>query len=200
MSDVVWGALIFAGLAAFALIFVGFRHRKELGEKIAFISRIRIGPGGIDISFYEKAVEEKEGRRPARRQSEEILGRINGGRILWVDDTPQNNEPEIAALRERGVEVDCATSNEKALELAAAGAYDLVLSDIDRGSEGEKAGLELPVRLREAGVQAPIAFYVGHADRPATDRGNRVFDTPTELFQYIGEQLGRPREKDATPT
>lgn len=192
MEDAVLIALIFALLFAFSLVFLAFRYRAEVGERISGISKLRVGADGIDVEFYERAVQQKEGHTISRDQGERTLSRIGAGRILWVDDDPSNNELEIAALRERGVDVDCATNNEEALDRVAddPAAYDLILSDIDRGAEGSKAGLALPPRLRAAGVEAPIAFYVGHADRPTTDEGDRVFDAPSKLFEYIGDQLG----------
>ena len=200
MGDVVVITLIFAVLLALILVFFGIRHRKEVGELIPLLRKIAIGPRGINIEFYEKAVLEKEGHRIPRDQSEHTLRRIGKGRILWVDDDPTNNDLEIAALKERGVAVDSATSNEEALDRVALdpAAYDLVLSDIDRGPEGKKAGLELPPRLRAAGVKAPMAFYVGQIDRPTTDLGDPVFAAPSKLFEYIGDQLGRSlQEKGA---
>lgn len=197
MGDAILIALIFAALFALMLVFFGLRHRQEVGERIRHIRTIGVGATGINIEFYEKAVLQKEGHRISREQSEQVLEKIEEGRVLWVDDDPDNNELEIAALRDRRVAVDCATSNDEALDRVSVdpGAYDLILSDVDRGPEGKKAGLELPPRLRGAGVQAPIAFYVSHLDRPTTDLGDPVFASPSKLFEYIGEQLGGGRHR-----
>lgn len=197
MGDAVLIALIVALIFLFMLVFFGLRHRQEAGERISNIKRLRFGPEGINIEFYEKAVLAKEGYQLPRTSGEATLRRIRGGRVLWVDDEPANNELEIEALRGREVDVDCATSNDEALEHISAdpAAYDLILSDIARGSEGPRAGLELPAKLHASGVEAPIAFYVGSVDRPATDAGDPVFAAPTALFEYIGDQLGgRSRE------
>jgi CheY-like chemotaxis protein len=191
MGDAVLTALIFAALFVFMLVFFGLRYRQEVGERIRHIRAIGVGASGINIEFYEKAVLQKEGRSLSPDESERTLRKIEEGRILWVDDAPHHNELEIAALRGRGVAVDSATSNDEALDRVSADpdTYDLVLSDVDRGPVGTKAGLELPQRLRAAGVQTPIAFYVGHLDRPTTDLGDPVFAAPSKLFEYIGEQL-----------
>lgn len=191
MGDAVLIVLIFAALFLFMLVFFSLRYRTEVGELIGHLRTFRLGPRGISVEFYEKAVLQKEGQRPPRERSEATMRRIGAGRVLWIDDQPGNNELEIEALRDRGVEVDLATSNAEALDSVATdpARYDLVLSDIDRGDEGAKAGLELPPRLRAAGVEAPIAFYTGTVERPTTDLGDRVFASPSKLFDYIGEQL-----------
>lgn len=79
-------------------------------------------------------------------------------RVLWVDDIPRNNSYLIAALQERGVEVDTALSTDEGLAKFAAQRYDVVVTDMGR-AEGRTAGIDLVRRLRALGTQVPLYIY-----------------------------------------
>nr|WP_186329711.1 response regulator [Variovorax boronicumulans] len=81
-----------------------------------------------------------------------------GQRVLWVDDIPRNNSYLIAALQERGVEVDTALSTDEGLAKFAAQRYDVVVTDMGR-AEGRTAGIDLVRRLRAQGTQVPLFIY-----------------------------------------
>lgn len=87
---------------------------------------------------------------------------LNGASVLWVDDNPDGNHHERRILRMLGISVVPALSNDEALELLEDHAFDLVISDIDRG--GGETGVALPAKLRRAGVDVPVLFYVGRVD------------------------------------
>ncbi len=79
-------------------------------------------------------------------------------RILWVDDMPRNNSFLIAALQERGVRVDTATSTDEGLARAKASRYDAVVSDMGR-PEGEQAGIDLTRQLKALQPQTPVFLF-----------------------------------------
>ncbi len=144
--------------------------------------------------MFEEVVIEKEGRKPVEKQIRPLLRGLQG-QLLWVDDAPANNRLEVQALREIGVEIDIAVSNDEAAAYARSRRYDLVISDIGRSSavEDQRAGLALPSVLREAGNQTPVVYYVGEAERPETESGKPVFDAPSKLLAYVKAQLSAPR-------
>lgn len=82
------------------------------------------------------------------------------GRVLWVDDHPENNLEERRFLEAQRVAVYTATSTEDALKLLAMydGRYDAVISDMGRGEES-LAGLKLVERMRERGDATPFYMY-----------------------------------------
>lgn len=93
-------------------------------------------------------------------------------RVLWVDDRPRNNSYLIAALQQRGVEVDTALTTDEGLARFAAERYDAVVSDMGR-PEGRTAGLDLVRRLRGQGVQVPLYIYCS-ADAAQRWRGEAL--------------------------
>jgi hypothetical protein len=57
---------------------------------------------------------------------------VRGARILWVDDTPDNNIHERRLLQSAGAVVDTATTTQQALSMLGSGHYDVVISDLHR--------------------------------------------------------------------
>ncbi len=62
--------------------------------------------------------------------------------MLVVEDNPVNQKVALAMLRSLGIEANCTDSGEAALELLAAGEFDLVLLDM------EMPGMDGPATAR----------------------------------------------------
>ncbi len=94
-------------------------------------------------------------------------------RVLWVDDRPQGNHHERAALARLQIEVVCATRTDEALALlrAAQPPFDLVISDWQRDGDGPEAGLALARAMHDEGRKLPLLYYHGEFD--ATRRAQR---------------------------
>ena len=121
-------------------------------------------------------------------------------RILWVDDCPEGNRFEVAALAKLQIEVVIACSTDEALRIIEADreGFTLVISDWERVGEATQAGLRLLARLRQAGVQWPLIYYHRAVDetrarraaqaRAAGALGEAVL--PAELMQLVVQALG----------
>ena len=120
-------------------------------------------------------------------------------RVLWVDDRPEGNRFETAALAKLQIEVVAARSTDEALQIVAADreGFALVISDWERTGEPAQAGLSLLARLREAGVHWPLVYYHGEAGarrasraaeaRAAGALGEAVL--PDELMALVARAL-----------
>ncbi|HWS55726.1 MAG TPA: ATP-binding protein, partial [Pyrinomonadaceae bacterium] len=114
------------------------------------------------------AAEAESGRvHPAARETLpafECVERLDGLRILVVDDEPDTRELLRAGLGRCGAEVTTAVSVAEALEAMASAAPDLLISDI--GMPGED-GYELVRRVRqlpaEAGGRVPAIALTAYA-------------------------------------
>ena len=84
------------------------------------------------------------------------------GRILWVDDHPQNNLYEKRLFEDRRISVHTVINSADALKLIAIYRYDLVISDMGRG-EDRLAGLRLAEAVRERGIKTPFLIYTVQA-------------------------------------
>src|SRR5689334_7055629 len=80
--------------------------------------------------------------------------RMQGARILWVDDRPDNNRFERQALEALGIDVELSLSTEDALDKLRRQPYDLIISDMGRPGDS-RAGYTLLDRLRSGGNPIP---------------------------------------------
>jgi CheY-like chemotaxis protein len=131
-----------------------------------------------------------------RTQAMGLIDEPDQKRVLWVDDHPDNNRHEIAALAKLQIEVQAVTSTSAALKALDEDrdGFDMVISDWGRPWEGPGAGLRLLSKLRKRGTALPLVFYHGEFERAARAAraqqalaagaiGEAVY--PSELIQLV---------------
>lgn len=165
------------GLEAAAAIGVAAGRRSAAGEPTP-----EIRPATLARAL-ERAVAPLKGRS------------LSGKSVLWVDDSPSNNEYESKALRAFGIGVTFAADTEPALKELSAHKYDLVISDMARPS-GSRAGYALLEAMRAAGSRTPVLIY-SSSDAPehkreAERRGaSGATNNPQELVEMALGVLAR---------
>jgi CheY-like chemotaxis protein len=129
-----------------------------------------------------------------RRQALELIDQPDWRRVLWVDDHPEHNEAESAALSKLQIEVQTARSTAEGIKaLEADPNFHVVISDWGRAWEWQ-AGLRLLSRVRELRPSLPVIFYHGETEpaaraeraerlRAAGAFGEAVY--PAELFTLV---------------
>ena len=148
--------------------------------------------GGPDDGSGLEDVRDIAAILPGRRAQR----RIEGARVLWVDDHPQNNRFERQALEALGIRIDISTSTEGALEMATTTPYRLIISDMSRPPD-QRAGYTLLYELSEKGVRTPVVFYTGSqtaAQAAEAQAQGAVGSTasPRELLAIVISILERP--------
>lgn len=88
--------------------------------------------------------------------------------VLWVDDYPENNRILMEMLESAGCHVEVATSTDDAMVLVMGRDWDVVITDMGRGTN-PTAGLDLLMRL------------AGQSDVSAA---RIVFSSPTAVARY----------------
>lgn len=111
------------------------------------------------------------------------------GRILWVDDHPENIEAERRYFEERNVTVYHVSNSADALALLAMYEYEAVISDMGR-TEGPLAGIKLVQEMRTRGDPTPFVVYTivpSEAQRSlvAESGGQAVAVTSAELYDAV---------------
>lgn len=81
--------------------------------------------------------------------------------LLWVDDYPENNESERGKLEESGFLITLSLSTSDALERLSQETFDVIISDMGRGTE-RRAGLHLLEAIRRLGNTTPLIIYASH--------------------------------------
>lgn len=117
------------------------------------------------------------------------------GRVLWVDDHPQNNTDERGFLERRRIAVYEVTTTTEALELLAMYKYRAVISDMNRNGK-PLDGLTLVKAMRRRNDRTPFILYSvvpSAAQRRfvAEAGGQAVAVTPGELYAALLPLFGR---------
>lgn len=127
----------------------------------------------------------ESGERPLKiAEASDVMGRI-----LWVDDHPENNIAEKRFLEEQRMAVYNVTSSEDALKLLAMYHYDAVVSDMGRNGN-PLAGLDLVKAMRARGDHTPFYLYTilpSRAQRDLLDQhgGQGVAVTSEGLYGFL---------------
>ena len=111
------------------------------------------------------------------------------GRVLWVDDHPENNAHEKRHFEDRKIAVYQVASTEEALALLSMYRYTAVISDMGRHGN-PLAGLALLEEMRGRKDATPFVLYTVRSS-PAQRRivaeagGQRVAQTRDELYAAV---------------
>lgn len=97
----------------------------------------------------------------------ELRHNFAGVRVLLAEDNPINQEVALGILREVGLAVDLAENGLKAVEMAAAGRYALILMDMQMP---QLDGVEATRRIRAMGHRLPIIAMTANAFSDDRDR------------------------------
>ncbi|AQS40058.1 Response regulator receiver domain protein,transcriptional regulatory protein [Shewanella psychrophila] len=111
------------------------------------------------------------------------------GRVLWIDDHPENNSREREFLRGKNIGVYSTTSSREALLLISLYQYDVIISDMGR-EEDAIAGLKLLEKMRSQGVEIPFYIYTLNATdeliaKIASSGGQGVAVDSEGLFRQV---------------
>jgi CheY-like chemotaxis protein len=143
----------------------------------------------VDRTLADLADERQIEMAPSARRrifsrARRLAKRLRRTQLLWVDDSPRRNVLERQLLRRFGVFVDLAKSNDEAEDRFLESPYDVVISDIGRGS-GE-SGLALPDRLARADPRRPpVIFYVTTLKEDTPHGAVGITNRPDTLMDLI---------------
>lgn len=190
-----WGMLLI-GL----VILVGPERIRE-----AFSSTSKIGIGGfLDVEIKRDIKEASKNRdvELSERSQAQIASRLDrnkdllfGSRILWIDDVPRNNEIEFVILRNLGVLIDIAKDDSEAINRINAAIYNIIITDMGRGSN-RNAGKNLLPDLLKAVLSPPVIFYVGAPQQVPTGAFG-LATRPDQLMNLIIDALERQAPSSA---
>lgn len=136
---------------------------------------------------------------------EHIKTRIEGFRILWVDDFPSNNAIQIEKLAKDGFLVDIASTTIQAVAMFDDRHYNLIISDMGRIEDGKSrrdAGVDLARAIRKRDDRVPIIIFSTSASierfkAEATAAGVNLLTTSTvELYRAILTRVAKSPNAD----
>lgn len=121
--------------------------------------------------------------------------KLIGKCVLWVDDNPDNNTLVVRALRRLQLDVQLETTTELGLEAMRRRNFDLVISDMGRGTN-MVAGYDLLKAIRDSGSRVPFLIFAGSDSpefrREAAERGAQLStNNMLELMDHIIKYLSK---------
>jgi CheY-like chemotaxis protein len=165
-----------------------------LSESSAAKGAIPLGRASRPSSEPDLPLPRDATSHPALRRALAARTALQGARVLWIDDHPEWVEWEKRMLERLEVDVTTATDTGRALKRLHAAPYDLILSDIARGSRGDEGVAALPA-LRSQAPDTPVIFYVADLEEgrepPAGSAG--ITNRPDELLHLVLDVLERRR-------
>jgi len=177
----------------------GIDVRSTLGEGSRFAVELPLR--GVDASRRWIAPGELSSRvATCDEVPAEPLGGSLAGRVLLVEDSPDNQRVLLYHLRRMGVEVETAADGRAGVDRAIVGVFDLVLMDMQLPVlDGYGAAAE----LRRAGYDRPIIALTAHAmaddrarclDAGCTDYLTKPIDV-RRLYETLAQHIpARPSE------
>jgi hypothetical protein len=118
------------------------------------------------------------------RAMEDAKSALRNARILWVDDTPDNNSAMHRLLRGFGSSVELARSTDEATDFLGRGRYDIVISDMQRDRVSD-AGSRLIAWMWDSGVRTPVIIYLRRLD-PSGGIPEHAFGITNRPDQLLG--------------
>ncbi|MBZ9611015.1 response regulator [Rheinheimera maricola] len=122
------------------------------------------------------------------------------GRILWVDDHPENNSAEIAYFEQKQFAVYKVTSSKDALALLSMYQYQVIISDMGRNAN-PVAGLHLAELIRAKDINTPYIIYTimpsaGQKNTAASYGANAVVVDKDVLYSTVHHFINHQQVAD----
>jgi CheY-like chemotaxis protein len=163
----------------FSFVQASITHAIELAEK--------------SKEFPRPAITDEEQQRVINR-ARKNTGLFRGTHILWIDDFPDSPVNERMMLKSLRVTVDMAQNTAEAEKMLRAKdkKYDLILSDMKRGDDGQ-AGLKFLQTYAKQKERVPVIFYIGFPDpkKGVPPQAFGITHRPDELLHLIMDALER---------
>jgi signal transduction histidine kinase len=131
---------------------------RALGGDVVIASSEREKGSTFEISIVARPSTSSQTATPAASSSEKIdLSNIS---VLLVDDSRDNRRLVSHLLQRSGAQVETAGDGKEAVSKAMAGAYDVILMDVQMPGMD---GCEATAQLRKQGLGRPIIALTAHA-------------------------------------
>ncbi len=168
---------------------------KAIGVELSFVK------DSIDaaLELAEKSPQWKveippKDKEKALKRARKHLHVFRDAQFLWVDDHPENNFNEVVMFRQLKVRMQTAKSTTEALDVLKNGRFDLVISDMARGSEATD-GLKFLKQFRQTNETTPVIFYVGvfEPQKGVPAQAFGITNRPDELLHLSLDALERSK-------
>ncbi|CAN5297791.1 hypothetical protein BH10PSE3_BH10PSE3_30790 [soil metagenome] len=150
---------------------LGLAICKGLTEAMGGGIAVASAPGGGSVFSFHIAAKVATGPVAERHitMNQSLTGRLDGVRVLVVDDNPVNRELARTVLEQMGAEVTEAVDGRAAVDAAAVAPFDCILMDLRMP---ELSGPEAMAEIRDApgpNQEVPVLAFTADADLTVLD-------------------------------
>ena len=185
--------VLWALFLAFILWRVGGRALRDVVSRVTGVKfagiRIEIESAVESAASARKVSVSSQAKKAVAERLRLAQPRLAASRFLWIDDNPIGNSTEMRILRDLGVTIDLARSNDQARERLDGAVYDIVLTDIKRGPQGNEGIKFLPTAVG-AILEPAVIFYVAESKGKLAGAFG-IATRPDELMHLIADALER---------
>src|SRR5262245_44425715 len=163
VKALVWPLFILAVLLIF---------KEPIAQQFSRVTNVDVEPRTMKIAVALAIAEstggpERAGTVPSVDSKQIITtaesarsARLNGTKVLWVDDNPENNTYERQALSALGIEFVLVTTTEDALRELEAQKFGAIISDFGRRDDPQ-GGYTLLADVTKTPGHPPFIIYSG---------------------------------------
>ncbi|MCX4905801.1 P-loop NTPase fold protein [Streptomyces sp. NBC_00878] len=160
----------------------------QVDELVQHLQKGGVAPVVL-IRDGDEAPSGGDGTSAEGRGTYEGFRTYEGLRVLWVDDNPGGNRRFIGDLTDRGADVVLAESARSAEQILRTQTFDLLLSDVTRGSDRDAGFTDLARWRQERRFDGPVVFFTGRVtparERRSQELGARIAASGRLLFLHI---------------
>lgn len=162
--------LLWVLLALTLVLVLAGSLRPAISMLAAHVDSLSVGPewAHIEVKFQQLAEGSADMRAPAplknseliplQKRAMQVLPRIYGRRILWVDSNfPRANQKEISSLTELGFSIDMVKTTAEAMSAMSKRGYDLLITNMKR--DDDFSGRRLMDNMCYSHIHIPGIIY-----------------------------------------
>jgi hypothetical protein len=177
-----------------------------LADREDFASLVQSIAGSKDWTVLREAlskgtlpqVSDSEAEQASAPRGARADLRLDGLRVLWVDDRGSRNTPYSETLIEAGaLVIETAGASRLGPDLDLSEDFDVLVSDITRGEDHDAGFTELEELQAEGAVPRTVIFFTSRATPARIRRAGQldalITTEPQELFEFLARaHAGRP--------
>ncbi len=175
------------------VFFLLFYLRTSIRTLIESISELSVKAGGVEASLKKQievaaslgaaeavaliADEAENGKKPSSGDPQGIANlvgqiitpqtsrKLSNSKVLWVDDRPDNNTYQKAALGALGIQFTDSLSTDDATKKLKEIPFDAIISDMSRPPDSQ-AGYTLLEKIKQMNISTPFIIYARGGNKP----------------------------------
>jgi CheY-like chemotaxis protein len=144
-------------------LFQGLLNEKDETQKTLTVNLINLALGKEEATALFVGLQSADDKQARELGMLGTQTSLQGARVLWVDDNPENQTYERGLLEQLGVQFTLAKNTDEAVRLLRETPYQLVITDFAR-SDDPRGAYTLLTELKKISSNTPLIIYSASAN------------------------------------